>query len=90
MTHKWCFQTWTKQFSAFTNLPACSVPAIMSKSIVNQEAPGAAVKRSCDSDTATMLVKTRNTIVNQAQGAAVKRKNGNSEGAKNVEGFSSR
>jgi hypothetical protein len=61
----------------------------MSKSIVNQ-APGAAVKRSCDSDTATMLVETRNTIVNQAQGAAVKRKNGNSEGAKNVEGFSSR
>ena len=57
----------------------------MSKSIVNQ-APGAAVKRSCDSDTATMVVKTRN----QAQGAAVKRKNGNSEGAKNVEGFSSR
>ena len=44
----------------------------MSKSIVNQ-APGAAVKRSCDSDTATMLGKTGNTIVNQAQGAAVKR-----------------
>ena len=46
----------------------------MSKSIVNQEAPGAAVKRSCDSeDTATMLGKTGNTIVNQAPGAAVKR-----------------
>jgi hypothetical protein len=45
----------------------------MSKSIVNQEAPGAAVKRSCDSDTATMLGKTGNTIINQAQGAAVKR-----------------
>ena len=45
----------------------------MSKSIVNQ-ARGAAVKRSCDSeDTATMLGKTGNTIVNQAPDAAVKR-----------------
>lgn len=44
----------------------------MSKSIVNQ-ALVAAVKRNCDSDTATMLGKTGNTIVNQAQGAAVKR-----------------
>jgi hypothetical protein len=44
----------------------------MSKSIGNQ-APGAAVKRSCDADTAIMLGKTGNTIVNQAPGAAVKR-----------------
>jgi hypothetical protein len=44
----------------------------MSKSIVNQ-APGAAVKRFCDPDTAIMLGKPGNTIVNQALGAAVKR-----------------
>jgi hypothetical protein len=44
----------------------------MSKSIDNQ-ASGAAVKRSCDSGTAIMLGKTGNTNVNQAPGAAVKR-----------------
>lgn len=44
----------------------------MPKSIVNQ-ASGAAVKRSCDSDTAIKLGKTGNTIVNQAPDAAVKR-----------------
>ena len=45
----------------------------MSKSIVNQ-ASGDAVKRSCDSGTAIMLDKTGNTNVNQAPGAAVKRR----------------